>query len=89
MQYSLSLVGTQTRSQRRATTIDIFVNGSSNLPYKYDVLCTTSGVGNAGTNPTLTLYSHSIIIASPALTDNRNNLYMSINFTNVISILRY
>jgi hypothetical protein len=43
----LFLVGTQTRAEK-ATTIDIFVNGSSNLPYKYDVLCATSGVGNAG-----------------------------------------
>ena len=43
----LSLVGAQTRAQK-ATTIDTFVNGSSNLPYKYDVLCATSSVGNAG-----------------------------------------
>ena len=41
-------MGTQTRAQK-ATTINIFINGSDEeLEYNLDVLCATSGVGNAG-----------------------------------------
>ena len=43
----LTLVGTQTRAQK-AATIDIFINGREHLEYKMNILCATSGVGNAG-----------------------------------------
>ena len=43
----LTLVGTQTRAQK-ATTTNVFINGSDELEYNLDVLCATSGVGNAG-----------------------------------------
>ena len=43
----MTLVGTQTRAQK-ASTINVFVNGSDISEYNLDILCATSGVGNAG-----------------------------------------
>ena len=43
----MTLVGTQTSAQK-ASTINVFINGSDKLEYNLDVLCATSGVGNAG-----------------------------------------
>ena len=44
----LTLLGPHARAQK-ATTIDIFVNGSDELSSNFNILCATSGVGkNAG-----------------------------------------
>ena len=43
----MTLVGTQTRAQK-ASIINAFINNSDKLEYNLDVLCATSGVGNAG-----------------------------------------
>ena len=43
----LTLVGTQTRAEK-AATINIFVNWREELGTNMNILCATSGVGNAG-----------------------------------------
>ena len=43
----LTLVGTQTRAEK-AAIINRFVNGRERLSPNMNILCTTSGVGNAG-----------------------------------------
>lgn len=43
----LTLVGTQPREEK-AATIDLFINDRTDLQLKMNILCATSGVGNAG-----------------------------------------
>ena len=47
----LTLVGTQSRAQK-ASTINGFINGFDGVECNPDILCATSGVGNAGINST-------------------------------------